>query len=796
MSRFRPFTAAGLALLCLALGSAPLRSLAALPPAEWRAAALQAFASHDSAKFADALTTGATPAALSVPAAATWTGTLQIPALPAGGMLTFTFNRSGYTLLAETSDDSTNGTDGNWSDATPTLWMRDENTATRLQKINLAPSDSPVWLRIVLTNPSATVASTINDLELHAFAPAGPDDYWLSIGASITSAGTSHPRFKARIRTLFGADRDPVIFNLGISGTTTNSWLTGSPTRLEQALALHPRARYVLLHLGGNNVTANRPYVEDAPANTTLAVQLEQIIRHIHDSGRQAIPVRISFRDYKTDPAVNAGANPENGSLPYNLNIIDPLIARLTPAAFDPATNLPRLNAYQLTLDHQDYLSPDGIHLTGAGVHAWTEDLLATLGGPVAYAGSDQPPGFLREPADLVTFAGREARFSVLTQGPAASIEWLHNGAPIPDATGATLTIPAAGPADTGVYQVRLTAADADPVLSREATLTLATGHTTHTILLDTGTTAYPSPAPAADGRHWNNLTGSTTGTALATLLTTDGTPHPAVRVIVATGFSGTNASGTTTATADIPAEARRDNFYVSGGATPRTGRLQFLGLDPAATYHLSLFGSRNGTGNTRVSRYAIAPDGPVAHLNAADNIDQTATLADLTPQTDGTLTLEVSPHAADGTVQDFAYLSHLTLTEEIPAATPYAIWTSRHRLDAADAAPELDPDHDGLTNRQEYVFGLDPLTPSPAPQATLTQIDNATYLTLDTPLNPDATDHIVITEVSDDLETWQSGPAHTTALVHTPARYIVRDNLPLKDNPKRFMRIVTIPYQ
>src|SRR5690606_5585587 len=268
---------------------------------------------------------------------------------------------------------------------------------------------------------------------------------------------------------------------------------------------------------------------------------------------------------------------------------------------------------------------------------------------------------------------------------------------------------------------------------------------------------------------------------------------HPALRVIVAAGFSGSNAGGTNTATTDIPAEARRDNFYVSGGASPKTGRLQFLGLDPAATYHLTLFASRAGTGNTRVSRYTIAPDGPAAHLDAADNIAQTVTLADLVAQSDGSLTLEVSPHDADGTVQDFAYLSHLTLTEEIPAAPPYAVWTSRQRLPAADAAPELDPDHDGLTNRQEYVFGLDPLTASPAPQATLTQIDNATYLTLDTPLNPDATDHTVIAEVSGDLATWQSGPAHTTALVETPTRYTVRDNHPIQDNPKRFIRLTTI---
>lgn len=791
MPRLRPFQAAGLALLCLALCAAPSPAGAALPPADWRADALTAFASHDSAAFAGALTTGGTPDAITVPAGATWTGTLQAPALPAGGILTFTFGRAGYTLTAETSTDSTNGVDGSWSDITPTLWMPDENTTARLQKIDLAPSPAPAWLRVTLTNPSATVSTKITDLELHAFAASGPDDYWLSIGASITSAATSHSRFKARVRTLFGADRDPVIFNLGISGTTTNSWLTGSPSRLEQALALHPRARHVLVHLGGNNVTANRPYVEGDSASTTLAVQYEQILQQIIDSGRQPIPVRLSFRDYKTAPAVNAGANPENGSLPYNVHIVDPIIADLTPHAFDPATNLPRLDAYQLTLDHQDYLTADGVHLNGAGARAWTEDLLAAIGAPIAYAGTHLPPGFLTQPADLVVNEGRPARFSVLTQGPAGTLQWLHNGQPIDGATGNTLLIPEAAPADTGVYQAVLTTPDAEPVYTREATLTLATGEITRDALVDFGTTTYPSPSPAADGRHWNNLTSSANGTALDSLVLSDGTPHTSLRLIVTTAFTGTNSSGTNTATTDIPAEARRDNLYVTGGSSPTTGRVQLLGLDPTRAYTLTLFGSRSGTGNTRVTRYAIADGGPVAHLNAADNTTQTATLADLSPQTDGSLTLEVSARDANDVAQDFGYLSYLVLTESIPTATPYAVWTSRRRLPADQAAPELDPDHDGLSNLQEFTFNQDPLLPSVQPAATLTRDADHTYLTLDTPLNPDATEQIVFAEVSGDLTHWDSGPEHTTTLVATSARYTVRDNTPLEEQPRRFIRFV-----
>ncbi|MGE9271020.1 MAG: hypothetical protein ACQKBU_09490 [Verrucomicrobiales bacterium] len=164
---------------------------------------------------------------------------------------------------------------------------------------------------------------------------------------------------------------------------------------------------------GGDDVSADRPYEEGSSSNDAIEANLRSIYATLEAAGIQVIPMRLSFRDYKTDPLVNGGANPENGSLPYNLNIVDALIEEVVPTAFDSLTGLPVVDTYNYFLENQDILASDGIHLGTGGRAAWSQDILAGMGAVLVYAGAPVPLRISKSPEDLAITAGGQAVFSV-----------------------------------------------------------------------------------------------------------------------------------------------------------------------------------------------------------------------------------------------------------------------------------------------------------------------------------------------------------------------------------------------
>ena len=80
----------------------------------------------------------------------------------------------------------------------------------------------------------------------------------------------------------------------------------------------------------------------------------------------------LTFRDYDGTTA----ASPENGSLPYNVNLIRPLVS----SQFKYSSGKPWLQYYDLILsDYVTYLSPDNIHQTPAGEQALRDHFKDTI---------------------------------------------------------------------------------------------------------------------------------------------------------------------------------------------------------------------------------------------------------------------------------------------------------------------------------------------------------------------------------------------------------------------------------
>ncbi|MBX3747997.1 MAG: hypothetical protein KF833_22040 [Verrucomicrobiae bacterium] len=149
-------------------------------------------------------------------------------------------------------------------------------------------------------------------------------------------------------------------------------------------------------------------------------------------------------------------------------------------------------------------------------------------------------------------------------------------------------------------------------------------------------------PAPA-----WNvigpDLAGTDSGT-LPDLVATNGADSGIGFRMVAR-FAGAEANGTTSAS-HLPASVTRDALVA---ATPEGSAFELHGLDPGSEYHLTFYASTLEPAPPRPARYSVVgASSASAELDAAANIDLTATLRGLRPTPDGILRIVVRSIPSD----------------------------------------------------------------------------------------------------------------------------------------------------
>lgn len=350
------------------------------PRRQWRVTPLAAVCEYPNANLLAQFETGR-DIQIYVPGRSDAWLAVQVPASQNPVMLTFSVNGSGYEMTVKQSADSADGADGQWQTLELPVFRRE---SMRLQKVILPPSDSARWVRIdaALAENEQDRAIRLADVGLYELLPAAtpaeaPNDYWLCLGASIQQQSIRNPVFKQMVGERFG--HDPVIFNEAVSGWNSTNLLNALPS----LLALHPHARYVVIHIGGNNVSPNRPYPGGAER---LEEELRQILQIIRDDGRIPILARLSYRAYGGEHPVPPESN---GSGPYVENIYDPLIAEFCPRFVDPQTHLGVVDAYGWFREHPDHLSGDGVHVNSQGAEDWNR-LWAERAGAVIYRESTE----------------------------------------------------------------------------------------------------------------------------------------------------------------------------------------------------------------------------------------------------------------------------------------------------------------------------------------------------------------------------------------------------------------------
>lgn len=300
----------------------------------------------------------------------------KIPAWSPVVMVTFTIDDSdgfGHSFLQSTN--STNGTDGTWSNI-PFFLQNWEYHSSTAQNLTFETSGTDRWVYLYFTN-SATGTLQIRDVGFFKLntKPWLRNDIWLAFGASLVSSAFNTTEANLYAREQFGTD--PLIINLAYPGKTTQ-YLVDS---IQQYLDANKYAGYAFIHMGGNNVSNTRPWSSTtAGERESLIDGTINVIGQLEREGILPIYGRLSFRRYPDAPSVQDGVYEENGSLPYNIHGIDSVIKIHNPRAFDFENNIPMLDYYGHTMLDSTGLNVDGIHLNTDGKRHWMEYSVRVVG--------------------------------------------------------------------------------------------------------------------------------------------------------------------------------------------------------------------------------------------------------------------------------------------------------------------------------------------------------------------------------------------------------------------------------
>ncbi len=143
----------------------------------------------------------------------------------------------------------------------------------------------------------------------------------------------------------------------------------------ELALSSTAGQNLYVVHTGGNDVSSQRPW---PGGQATFQSNYDTLIQQITATDA-VVPLPLTKRLYTTPPEVVDGdlASEENGSKPYNENIIYPAIQSVAPD-WRNAPGTPFVNPYELADRYPQLLSSDGVHGYGASLGRY---ILARLAG-------------------------------------------------------------------------------------------------------------------------------------------------------------------------------------------------------------------------------------------------------------------------------------------------------------------------------------------------------------------------------------------------------------------------------
>lgn len=518
--------------------------------------------------------------------------------------------------------------------------------------------------------------------------PPAPIGRVVFVGASIIeqtfgrNLATPHA---ARTAAFRAAGLAVDVYGYGWSGATVAS----IRPRVVEALAAHPEGTLFVIHIGGNNVTATRPFASaSASQKTAIASDYAALIADIGARKGDVILCPTTFRTYQDAADIAALPAPRDavfadealGSRPYNDAIFIPAIAAWRPETINTDGN-PVVDLYNATRNvYESYVSGDGVHPANpAGRDILAQVMIDRLGWAIGAAPVPAPilprSVALAAPVNtappVISGVAQEGQVLTGTTGawtgtpaPGFTRQWRRGGVDIPGATGATYTLVAV---DVGsMITLRVTATNSEGSASATsaatATVTAVPSVPARTLIVNFGN------APA--GFLGTNIVAADVRSALnptrppVALTYDDGTASPYTLLVAHPASAISNntynnnvGGGRATGVAAYDGTLFNTAIYgssifadmVSGPFTLTLG-----GLTPGGAYALTFGASRGGTSAVRITEIT---DGSVTiSYNATQDPPPAPVTGSFVADAAGEITLTVS-NPAGGAINTWAYL-------------------------------------------------------------------------------------------------------------------------------------------
>lgn len=346
------------------------------PVTSWRVPVLSAYDSAADSALVSALVAAGSDKSrpsYTIAGSATRTVAWRLGAISApGGLLSFVFEGASPTVAAAYSDDSTDGSNGTWTAILFSLISPTAFFTERRQPVSLPSAASGRWVRLVITNNAASTAYGVYPLIHQLQTSKVRNDAQLIMGASQTTNGLLSRVYEAAIQSVFPSS-DPVVFNYGEAGENAAGILANCAPAISAFSGFC--SRVYLDNLIGNDVTNAQPISDDTPSSlTAMRGLVDQIVAAF--AGWNIFTSDITFREYTgVTPSV-----PDNGSLPYNQQIMWPAILADNPDCYDKALGVSRINLYSWAVFNRNWLQ-DQIHYSNYSTYR--AELVRTMEGRV-----------------------------------------------------------------------------------------------------------------------------------------------------------------------------------------------------------------------------------------------------------------------------------------------------------------------------------------------------------------------------------------------------------------------------